>query len=530
MARSRLGYYALGLLVVGSLIPGMVVAPKSAPAMPTFAQAYGLSCNACHTQVPLLNAYGRYVARTGYEGLDRHVLAKANPIWIGEAANYNSTAGSGTGTPRYSFGNFALHGVGYLADNLTFHAQQFVTAGDQSGGIDTLWLTYNGLLGHEGHLFVGKILNPAPMPYSQDFQLDAPGASSTTVGEHGWGSTYGNRWGTRFAFVHKALDVEAGYYLSSGDLKGFTDYGPGDKTFQWKVAYARPDVPVEGGLFGSIGALPVSSGTDAYQSIAAFVQIDPSEHARPGILAIYHRGHDANPGIDTASGNLMSATSSHGASFELYEPILHHEATLAFRRDLNSDGIGNFTQGNAINLAFNIPHVQYAHAFLEANLGGNSSLAGASGGPTWKGMLWLTLPIQAVARPKFVAAVATPEAVTVAPANLATSMPAVASRTSASPEPSTAAAVVAPKAIAGSVDLGNATRGKALYSTSCAACHGATGREGGIGPSLRGEKGKTDYATVVGWIKNPKPPMPKLYPAPLSARDVNDVSAFVESL
>jgi len=47
---------------------------------------------------------------------------------------------------------------------------------------------------------------------------------------------------------------------------------------------------------------------------------------------------------------------------------------------------------------------------------------------------------------------------------------------------------------------------------------------------LKGEKSRKDYAAAVAWIKDPKPPMPKLYPAPLSESDVADVAAYVESL
>ena len=35
---------------------------------------------------------------------------------------------------------------------------------------------------------------------------------------------------------------------------------------------------------------------------------------------------------------------------------------------------------------------------------------------------------------------------------------------------------------------------------------------------------------VVAFIKNPKAPMPKLYPAPLSEQDVADAARLVESL
>ena len=65
---------------------------------------------------------------------------------------------------------------------------------------------------------------------------------------------------------------------------------------------------------------------------------------------------------------------------------------------------------------------------------------------------------------------------------------------------------------------------------NCAMCHGAKGAGGGIGPSLKNEKSRKDFAAAVAWIKDPKPPMPKLYPSPLGEKDVDDVAAYVESL
>jgi mono/diheme cytochrome c family protein len=72
--------------------------------------------------------------------------------------------------------------------------------------------------------------------------------------------------------------------------------------------------------------------------------------------------------------------------------------------------------------------------------------------------------------------------------------------------------------------------GKQIFSQNCASCHGATGTEGGVGPSLKDEKSRKNTAAAIAWIKDPKPPMPKLYPSPLSEKDVADVAAYVESL
>lgn len=76
----------------------------------------------------------------------------------------------------------------------------------------------------------------------------------------------------------------------------------------------------------------------------------------------------------------------------------------------------------------------------------------------------------------------------------------------------------------------DAKHGMAIFGQNCSSCHGAGGAGGGIGPSLKGEKARKNTTAAIAWIKNPQPPMPKLYPAPLSESDVADVAAYVESL
>jgi mono/diheme cytochrome c family protein len=78
--------------------------------------------------------------------------------------------------------------------------------------------------------------------------------------------------------------------------------------------------------------------------------------------------------------------------------------------------------------------------------------------------------------------------------------------------------------------MGDAAHGKKLFTQDCASCHGPTGREGGVGPSLKNERSRKNNSQTMAWIKDPQPPMPKLYPATLSDKDVADVAAFVQSL
>jgi alcohol dehydrogenase (cytochrome c) len=71
-------------------------------------------------------------------------------------------------------------------------------------------------------------------------------------------------------------------------------------------------------------------------------------------------------------------------------------------------------------------------------------------------------------------------------------------------------------------------RGGQLYAQHCAGCHGSGG-EGGAAPSLV-ESARRDLEAIVAFVKNPNPPMPKLFPNPLTDEDVQLVSEYVRTL
>ena len=99
----------------------------------------------------------------------------------------------------------------------------------------------------------------------------------------------------------------------------------------------------------------------------------------------------------------------------------------------------------------------------------------------------------------------------------------------AAPGATSAGSATATSKLSGSAQ-GDAAHGKTIYAASCAACHGPTGTEGVAGPALKNEKSRKNYAQTVAWIKDPLSPMPKLYPDTLSAKDVADVAAYVQTL
>lgn len=152
-------------------------------------------------------------------------------------------------------------------------------------------------------------------------------------------------------------------------------------------------------------------------------------------------------------------------------------------------------------------------------------------GPRIAGINWTAPGLQSIVRgglggyggmPAFNADVVTDQNIADIAAYLAPATPALAA-SAASP------AAAEPGSQTAESPGGDPVHGSQVYSANCAACHGARG-QGGFGPSLIGEKTRKDAAAAIAWIKNPKPPMPKLYPAPLGEKDVEDVAAYIESL
>ena len=100
----------------------------------------------------------------------------------------------------------------------------------------------------------------------------------------------------------------------------------------------------------------------------------------------------------------------------------------------------------------------------------------------------------------------------------------------ASPASTTSSSTTTTTTTTSSSAQGDPAKGKQIFAANCASCHGATGTEGGVGPSLKNEKSRKNYDQTVAWIKNPQPPMPKLFPNPLTEADVDNVAAYVQTL
>ena len=72
--------------------------------------------------------------------------------------------------------------------------------------------------------------------------------------------------------------------------------------------------------------------------------------------------------------------------------------------------------------------------------------------------------------------------------------------------------------------------GQQQFDQFCATCHGKRGEGGAGGPSLLGRRARTDVAGIEAFVKKPRWPMPKLYPADLDDAGVAAVAAHVRAL
>ncbi|MBV8355052.1 MAG: hypothetical protein JO101_07005, partial [Candidatus Eremiobacteraeota bacterium] len=283
MVRARYLVLAIFVAVAALLIPSVA---RRTEAMPTFAQAYGLDCKACHSIVPSLNAYGRYVQRTMYAGLDPSGYKKEFPIWISDQANYDSTSDS----PKLQVGNLAVHAVA-VTNNWTAHVQQWIVQNGDAGGLDTAWVSYNRLLGGDGHLVLGKMPGPGPSFWSMWNDVSGFTAPSITVGEHVQ-SLAANRWGAKLTYGGTKFFGEVGYFGSSADLNGATQWAATpdngiDKGVQGHIAFQRPDKPVSAGIVGNAGTVPLAEGgVDRYSALGGYVQVDPTLRL-PGAILYY---------------------------------------------------------------------------------------------------------------------------------------------------------------------------------------------------------------------------------------------------
>lgn len=348
---------------------GSALWPKAASALPTFAQAYQVDCSVCHSFVPALNAYGRYVQSTHFGALDPKVLHKVLPFVIRESANYKSTGNLNTTDAqtkqlKYTWLNLSVNAVGAINKYVSYRLEQSLYSNNRGGGsTGHFWVSYNQLLKGNGHLILGKFDAPAPPAYS--YWMDSGlKEGSITVGQHSY-KIGGQRWGVGFSFVptdyekqpYKAEVAYVGNSPGMYDNTAFTSLAGSDRAFQYKVAFARPDNPVEVGIYGAVGTYMLANYAnpiDNYQAQGLYAERDPIG-SFPGLLFNYQRTHDSNIG---PGAGLTQSASSWAYAFEIDESFLNGDIVVGLRP---VEFLGGYSStpaktGGYYNYGYNRPH------------------------------------------------------------------------------------------------------------------------------------------------------------------------------
>jgi len=519
---------AIAVAVLLSIVFSLVQRPQRAAALPTFAQAYQVDCSVCHTMVPALNAYGRYVQSTAFGALDPAIMNRAVPIVIREALSYRSTGKLDAQEPqdKYTYGNLSVNLVGVLDKYISYRFEQTLYSNNLSGG-DTghFWISYNHLFNGDGHLIVGKLDAPAPPAFS--YWQDMSGFSSPTisVGQHGY-NLGGERWGVGFNYVptdyqKRPYKIQMAYVGNSPSMYNATafsstnPYGPygtgSDKAFQYKAAWARADKPIEAGVYGAVGTYILSTGysqpIDDYNAVGIYAQRDPVK-SFPGLMIFYQQTYDSNIGPAVASAQLNQSAISRAFAFEFDEPLFNGDVMIGIRPveylgglQASKAGFDVLTTAHPHYGAFDVvardpKFSPYLYLVIE------SAVAAASnatyGQPAWRVGLKYAAPL-------------------------------FRARRVASAQPSPSAMIAATGSTAATVSPPEDVKaGQQLYAANCAACHNADGT-GGVGPNLHQVATSMSLSQTVAFIEKPAGAMPKLYPGTLSEAQVGQVAAYIRA-
>ncbi len=329
-------------------------ASRTALAIPVFANGQGgVNCGLCHTVVPHLNGYGRYVLMTNFSrGLNKQLQMLENrSLPLALEATGNASSQPDPALPTISNAVTQLMSGGFIGSHVSYFATvPIVSGGFPARAVDQLWLAYDGLSRENGSLQIGKFATPIFAPWiSQPLSLTGYGPASMQIGAND-STIADNRWGVSY--------TQLGHLGLVGNLSYLAGAGPVERTFNsngegtaWtgSLQYISPESRWSGGLAGMLGWYPLSSGaSDRYTRAAVLASYSGDRYE---LVALDVVGHDDHP------GGRLPAANSNGFSFEtIYSPRfwLHFDA----RYEQTNDGLGasrvNYVAATAFNLRANV--------------------------------------------------------------------------------------------------------------------------------------------------------------------------------
>ena len=334
-----------------ALFLSTLAAPRPASAVPLFANGQGgANCALCHTVVPQLNGYGRYVLMTNFSrGLNRHLQMMQNrslPVALEATANASHPAP--VGLPSLSSSLVQWISAGFLGKDLSYFATvPMVSGGFPSSSVDQLWLADNTLDRGNGSLQVGRFATPVFAPWtSQSLSLSGYGIASMQVGSNA-ATLADNRWGASYTQVGASgLIGNIAYLAGNGPIEHAFASGTEGNAWSASLQFLSPEKRWSGGfatLFGSI--LNSGGAIDRYSREAALASYDVG---RFNFLAIGTIGHDTLPlPLSTASSTSQAYSLE---SIYAVRPWLH----LDTRYERINDGLGSITTNYILDAALNL--------------------------------------------------------------------------------------------------------------------------------------------------------------------------------
>jgi mono/diheme cytochrome c family protein len=468
----------LVIISLAMFIGANVVAAERVEAIPVLANGQGVSCSQCHSAPPNLNPYGRYIMVTNFSKvLNAHAQMRENlSDPVSAIAAGNGTSAADPNISKFVLGLLQLNSAGYLGQDVTYYASvPIVDGGFPAAGVDQLWGAYNGFFHGNGSLQVGDFPTPMFAPWlSQSMSLAGYALAAMPVGLNAVGIG-DNRWGASYTQIgSNGLIANVAYMTNEGPLERAYDTNVNNSTSaavgeSWVASLQQMNLVSHftGGVAAMAGTFPLPSGAqDSYNRALALASYSTSPDY--SLIAMSLIGHDSNPndGATPSSG-------SNGWSLEsIVTPIawLHLDG----RYERTNDGLGTVQSNYVGDIAFSImPNLVVT---LE-----NVSSVGTTAVTSYQ-LLWAAPWIQHRGAAQTVAV------------------------TSPGPQ--------------------GLALGETIYAADCAQCHGAHGG-GGVGPNLHGIAMRKSLGETVAFIENPSGIMPKLFPATLSAVQVQEVATFI---
>ena len=245
-----------------------------AEALPVFAHRFGLTCQACHTTVPHLNAYGEAFARNGFRLPDLHAHDSL-PVAVKANLAYSSDKDP-SGLPKAIVDEVELLTGGAIGEHVNYFLEQYAVDGGRPGRPRDAWIQYN-FSDSTAHVRAGEFTLPLPVDPETERDTEAHYlVYDQTVGANA------------FDFFDPRIGVDA--YSASAD---------GSSLHLAALTH---------GAFMAYGAKSVGQLTlYAYRYQSNFYRQGVGARQRIGkfdVVAVLQRGHDADDG---SSGGFAEA-------------------------------------------------------------------------------------------------------------------------------------------------------------------------------------------------------------------------------